>query len=112
MYNFGTIVLVPFPFTDLSSAKLRPALIISKGNAYHEDVAVLFITSIKPDNADYFFIDSTFSYFKSTGLKQKSYIRCDKVATLEKSVVLGELGVLPKKIMPKIGKIFYSTFGF
>ncbi len=40
------IVLVPFPFTNLKSAKRRPALIISPGtyNQY-EDIVIAFITS-------------------------------------------------------------------
>jgi len=38
----GKIVLVPFPFKDLTAAKLRPALIIHEGK---EDVIVAFISS-------------------------------------------------------------------
>ena len=45
MFNFGKIVLIPFPFTDLTSSKVRPALIISEQNNRSEDVIVAFITS-------------------------------------------------------------------
>jgi len=38
----GKIVLVPFPFTDLTASKLRPALIIHEGE---KDVIVAFISS-------------------------------------------------------------------
>lgn len=41
----GKIVLVPFPFTDLSSRKLRPALVLHEGN---RDVVVAFISSRLP----------------------------------------------------------------
>lgn len=41
----GKIVLVPFPFTDLTAAKLRPALVVYEGE---EDVVVAFISSGLP----------------------------------------------------------------
>ncbi len=40
MYEFGKIVLVKFPFTDLSSSKVRPALIIS--NTGHKDLDIIW----------------------------------------------------------------------
>ena len=46
-YKRGDVVLVPFPFTDLSSSKRRPALIISSDsfNASNQDVILVAITS-------------------------------------------------------------------
>ena len=44
MYKKGSIILVPFPFTDLSGNKVRPAVIISDGKVGN-DVVVVFITS-------------------------------------------------------------------
>lgn len=41
----GKIVLVPFPFTDLSASKLRPALVLYEG---YRDVVVAFISSKIP----------------------------------------------------------------
>lgn len=43
---FGTIVLTDFPFTDLSSAKRHPALVISRDNGSRTDVIVAYITSV------------------------------------------------------------------
>jgi mRNA interferase MazF len=45
-YKKWEIVLVPFPFTDLSSAKRRPALIVSP-DSYNtgKDVVIAYITS-------------------------------------------------------------------
>jgi len=42
----GKIVLIPFPFTNLTSAKLRPALVLFEGE---QDVVVAFISSRVPD---------------------------------------------------------------
>ena len=49
-YSRGDIVLVPFPFTDLSSAKQRPALVVSADafNSIRDDVLVASITSHVP----------------------------------------------------------------
>lgn len=113
-YRFGSIVLVPFPFTDLTSTKLRPALIISKDNPRSEDVVVSFITSkIKPQLASYEFMVTAESVnFINTGLKVSSVIRFDKIATLNKKLILGELGFVPPKSLKTLKKRFLSAFGF
>ncbi|MGH7968337.1 MAG: type II toxin-antitoxin system PemK/MazF family toxin, partial [Limisphaerales bacterium] len=49
-YKRGEVVLVPFPFTNLSSTKQRPALVVSADafNAVRDDVLVAAITSQVP----------------------------------------------------------------
>lgn len=110
MFDFGKIVLIPFPFTDLTSAKLRPALIVS--GSPENDVVVLFITSRKPDGGKYFQLETDEDDFSDSGLKTTSYIRLDKIATLNKKLVIGELGFLSKAILKKIKPGFFSVFGF
>jgi mRNA interferase MazF len=46
-YEFGTIILVPFPFTDQSTSKKRPAVIVSNRayNAARPDRVVMAVTS-------------------------------------------------------------------
>ena len=49
-YEFGDIVLVPFPFTDQSTTKRRPAVVISS-LAYHRDrpdLIIMAVTSQRP----------------------------------------------------------------
>ena len=46
-YSFGDIVLVPFPFTDQSTAKKRPAVVVSS-DAYNQkrpDIIIMAVTS-------------------------------------------------------------------
>ena len=52
MVPFGTIILALFPFTDLSGAKTRPALVVSTDNDRRTDLIVCFITSVPRSGPD------------------------------------------------------------
>jgi mRNA interferase MazF len=108
----GAIVLVPFPFTDLSSIKVRPALVISGQNNAKADVAVLFLTSLvkKTTLADDVLLTSADKDFIKTGLKMTSVIKCRKIATLDRSIILGELGSLTPEMMKRVDKILKKIF--
>jgi mRNA interferase MazF len=109
MYEFGKIVLVPFPFIDLSSSKVRPALIISKDKQkYSSDVIVCFIGSVIQEGK----YKAKIKNNKKTGLKVPSIVHFDKIATLDKKMILGELGTADKEFLKKNAKIFFSLFGF
>lgn len=89
----GKIILVPFPFTDLTAAKLRPALVIYEGE---KDVILSFISSkvpLKPSNVD-IILRKSHSGFAKSGLKLDSVIKLDKIATVLKDLIVGELGEL------------------
>ena len=93
MFKQGAIVLIPFPFTDLTAVKVRPAIVLSK-KVLDNDIIVCFISSKKPRRlapAD-IFIKKTERDFEKTGLKVDSVVRVGKIATLDKKIVLGELG--------------------
>lgn len=45
-YNQGDIILLPYPFTDLSNTKQRPAVIISKDAVNKQNYIVAKITSV------------------------------------------------------------------
>lgn len=92
--NNGTIVLTKFPFTDLSAAKRRPAVVISKVDPADPDVIVAFISSAVPTHlsSSDFILADTHPDFGLTGLKKSSVFKMDKLATLDKSIFSGELG--------------------
>jgi mRNA interferase MazF len=74
----GKIVLVPFPFTDLTAAKLRPALVIHEGE---KDVILAFISSkipSQPSEADVLLLRAH-SGFDKTGLKVNSVYKLSTV---------------------------------
>lgn len=109
MYKFGTLVLVPFPFTNLEQSTVRPAIIISKETS-GDDVVVAFITSKKHPSG--IFIDETHSEFVTSGLKIPSTLRFDKIATLHKKVILGEIGALSVSYLQSQKPEFLKYFGF
>ena len=84
----GDIVLITFPFTDLSGSKLRPAAILADSNL---DITVCFITTqIQWQEST----DVLLSPSPSNGLKKQSLIRTSKIATLDKTLAKGLLGKL------------------
>ena len=109
---FGTmlkqrdIILIPIPFTDLTSQKRRPAVIISNDsyNETHEDIVVVALTS-KVEPRD-FTIMLTGNDLEEGALKVTSMIRADKIYTLNKSIVIKTFGRVKPEILIKIKDIF------
>jgi|SRR3989344_255498 len=87
----GAIILVPFPFTDLSGQKVRPALVVHASKR-GEDCIVAFITSGKAKRVHSF--DVPIEPSPKNGLKTHSIVKIDKLATLQKKIVFGEIGTL------------------
>lgn len=101
----GTIILTPFPFTDLTKNKVRPALLVSSDKRKDNDVIIAFISSVVDlSNLSLtdILLDTRDEYFKDTGLKTTSIIRTDKLATIDKNIILGELGRLNKEMIKKV----------
>lgn len=102
----GTIVLTPFPFTDLSAVKRRVGVIVSNPKRQGNDVILAFITSkiegILKDT-DYILKD-THPDFKATGLKKTSVFKMDKLVTLEKRVLIGEIGKASPALLQELDK--------
>ena len=92
---FGTIVLVPFPFTDQSATKQRPAVIVSS-NAYHRarrDLILMPITSQLRASA---FGDVLLQDWQNARLLMPSAVK-PIVTTLDQSLVIKSLGQLSAK---------------
>lgn len=99
----GAVVLVPFPFTDFSATKLRPAVVLLD---HDPDIVVAFISSRIPESlspADIVLTRST-PDFSKTGLKTDSVIRLDKITTMIKTMVTGTIGELPQEIRSDVNR--------
>jgi len=105
---FGTSVLTDFPFTDLSSVKRRPALVVSTDNARRTDVIVAYVTSVARSEPDALPIAPS----PKNGLKVSSMVRFDKIATIDKSIIAGRLGSADSDWLAKHRSAFFAVFGF
>ena len=86
-FDFGDVVLVPFPFADQSGVKKRPAVIVSS-MAYHaqrRDLVIMAITGqIRPHPA---FAEFTLAEWKKAGLLVPSAVK-PILTTIENRLVL------------------------
>lgn len=100
----GQIVLTPFPYTDLSSTKLRPVLMLRQASVRFDDWLVCMVSSqieqadgvldeiIHPNDADYV----------TTGLKTQSVLRLSRLAVLDSKLLAGSIGSISDERMMKV----------
>lgn len=109
--KFGTIVLVPFPFTDLKTTKKRPALVLSHIPFKRTEglVIVAMITSqilSKNIPGDYLI-----QFWQEAGLLHESKLRLAKLVSIEEKLLLKKMGEIPENELKKIKKEFIHLFG-
>jgi len=95
-YEFGDVLLVPFPFTDQSTSKKRPAVVVSSPayNLERPDLILLAATSqVKPGTS---FGECPVRRWQEAGLLKPSVIK-PVVTTIEKNIVLRKLGRLQEE---------------
>lgn len=98
----GEVWLVRFPFTDLTSTKLRPALVIA---VHGEDAIVVGIFSRVPAGTlrkTWVRIDMKHPTFPKTGLKKTSLLKAEKIAVVHESVFQKKIGKLAPDVMAQV----------
>ena len=100
----GKIVLVRFPFDDLSAIKLRPALCLTNPVGANNHIVLAFITSKTPSDLmeTDIVLDANHPDFGITGLKKLSTLRLDHLITLRKSMIHREIGKLSADTLEQI----------
>lgn len=92
----GQIVLVPFPFTDLSGSKLRPVLMMRSASRRYDDWLVCMVSSqlqqAEPDLDEIIRQDE--AEFAATGLKASSVVRLSRLAVIDGDMLVGCLGTI------------------
>ena len=95
-YSFGDVVLVPFPFTDQSATKKRPAVVVSS-DAYNRARPDLILMAITGHMSAYPRIgEVVISAWKEAGLLKASTIK-PILATIEKTLIVRGLGQLGQR---------------
>jgi mRNA interferase MazF len=86
----GDIVVVPFPYSDLTASKRRPALVVASLDG--DDVILCQITGqVKHDS---YSVSLGEKDFQSGSLRQDSYIRPNRIFTAESKIVLYKAGII------------------
>jgi mRNA interferase MazF len=109
-YNQREIVLVPFPYSDLSSSKKRPCLIVSnkKYNNGHDDVIVCVITS-NLFKDDYSIVLNN-SDLEFGILPEESVTKVHKLFTIDKKKVIKKFSVIEKDYFIKVNSALNNLF--
>ena len=109
----GKIVLVPFPFDDLSGVKVRPALCLTEPLGRNRHVIVAFLTSridaeVSPTDL---VLEPSQPSFAELGLKVASTLRLHRVTTITTALIRRELGVLSPPLQMEVNNRLRLLFG-
>ena len=107
IYNQFEVVVVPFPFTDSSKTKRRPALVISDRDKFSVDQSILTMITTREHHP--WSLDLEIKDLDAAGLKAPSIVRF-KLFTLEDSLIIRKIGSLSKSdvvvVRSQIKKVF------
>jgi mRNA interferase MazF len=107
------VVLVPFPFDDLSSSRVRPAVCMTDPIGPHRHVILSFITSrvsLEPLSTDVI-LDSDDPDFAATGLRVSSTLQVHRLMTATTALIQRELGSLPPAKQEEVALRLRELFG-
>ncbi|MFQ6043851.1 MAG: type II toxin-antitoxin system PemK/MazF family toxin [Candidatus Poribacteria bacterium] len=110
MYKQRDILLIPIPFTDLTTQRRRPVLVVSNNdyNDKTEDIIVVAMTA-NLVSKDYALLVSSTDLEEGT-LSQPSMIRTDRIYTLNKGIVIRKFGVLNVEVFRCVTDLLQDLF--
>ncbi len=108
MYEQGEIIIVPFPFSDLSNVKQRPVLILSKDadNKTFDDIITCGITSNLKDVKHSVLIGN--ENLEKGEIPLSSRIKVDKLFTLDKNIVRKRVAKINKHTLLRVKEVFFK----
>jgi mRNA interferase MazF len=109
----GRVVLVPFPFDDLSSTKVRPAVCLTDPIGPHRHVVLAFVSSVVPASplpTDVMLAPSD-SDFAQTGLRLSSVLRLHRLMTVTTAIIRRQLGDLSPRHLRDVESRLKQLFG-
>ena len=102
----GDVVVVPFPQTDLAAGKRRPALVVA---TFSGDDLVLVQITTRPTSGPYA-ISIGASDFVSGSLQQASFVRTNRLFTVDQAVIAYTIGKLTdskiKQVLASLRQMF------
>lgn len=103
-YKQGDVILIPFPFTDLSTFKQRPAVIISSDrfNKISNDVIIAAISSYISNKESHFEYLLNYEEQSKAGLPKQSVVKLGKVVTIDQRLIRKNLGHFSATVIKRI----------
>ena len=97
--KIGDIVLIPFPFAELTNKKVRPAVVIAETADKYKDVVVSAISSVVPEilSKREIVLESN----QINMLRVQSVLKVDRIVTLKREDKIADLGKLSKSELTK-----------
>lgn len=107
-----SVVLVPFPFDDLSGSKVRPAVCLTDAIGTHRHVVLAFITSAVPpilEPTDVT-LDPGSADFICSGLRVRSALRLHRMVTISATIIQRQLGDLTPNLQAQVQQKLRALF--
>lgn len=111
IYEPFDVIVVPFPFTDSSRTKRRPALVLSNKNDFSTKVEHSVLAMITSQKNDPWPLDVTIKNKKQSGLTAPSVVRM-KIFTLDNRFILRKIGHLSKSDQNQVEKSLSNLFDY
>jgi mRNA interferase MazF len=107
------VVLLPFPFDDLSGSKVRPAVCLTEAIGSHRHVVLAFITSAVPPTLEPtdVLLDPADADFASSGLRVRSALRLHRMVTVSAVIIQRQLGILTPDLQAQVQQRLRALFG-
>src|SRR5262249_11870520 len=105
--NKWDVVVLSYPFTDLSATKVRPALVISPDsyNRTSQDAVFILITTNTSRRGPFdLLVETLHPEFTVAGLRFDSAVRIDKIFTLSKKLVVRTIGRFGPELVRRVDK--------
>ena len=109
----GKVVLVPFPFDDLSTTKVRPAVCLTDPIGPYRHVILAFVSSRTPTDLleTDLVLDTKQADFVTTGLRMSSTLRLHRLMTVATALIRRELGELSPRLQGEVADKLRKLFG-
>jgi mRNA interferase MazF len=108
MFERGDLLLVPFPFTDLSAAKRRPVLVLTAPDGYGDFVAVPVTSRQQSTNG----LPLAPEDLLRGSLPAASWIRTDRIVTLNASLVIKTIARVSEAVIDATVEQLCTTIGY
>ena len=109
-YEAYDVVVVPFPFTDRTTTKRRPALVLSDARTFNRQVGQSVMAMITSARNSEWPQDIEIDDLDSAGLPSASIVRM-KLFTLDDQLVIRKAGALAKGDAAKVVETLHRVFG-